>query len=88
MPRNTKLQIILFGKVNSDIDTGGLPSWTMAVPITDPRWTEPPALGPASLFLFPRIRKPTGPLRLPFVPVNVMPLAGGQVVSTLLIFKS
>lgn len=88
MPRNPNVQISWFGKVNSDIDTGGLPSRTMAVPITDPRWSEPSALGPASLFLFPRIRKPTGPLRLPLVPVNVMPLAGGQVVSTLLIFKS
>ena len=36
---------------------------------------------------YPGITKPTGPPKVNLVPVNVMPLAGGQVVSALLIFK-
>lgn len=41
----------------------------------------------AALFLLLRISEPTGPQRSSPVAVKVMPPAGGQVVSLLLIFK-
>lgn len=53
-----------------------------------PRIPNSPPLAWPLYFCTQRIREPTGPQRSPPVAVNVMPPAGGQVVSLLLIFRS